>query len=105
LERHFCAGCGSAGAELKAVHIPSELIAKYDAGWGASLLGDKAHSVIFDNSKIKRLVPKFNPKISFSEGSREIVGWYDANPQHKVVNEETNRLQDRIIAAFQAIKA
>jgi nucleoside-diphosphate-sugar epimerase len=94
-----------ADAELKAVHIPSDVIAKYDERWGASLLGDKAHSVIFDNSKIRRLVPGFNPQIPFSEGSREIVAWYDANPQFKVVGDETNRLHDQIIADFQAIKA
>ena len=94
-----------AGAELKAVHIPSDAIAKYDERWGASLLGDKAHSVIFDNSKIRRLVPRFNPQISFWEGSREIVAWYDANPQFGVVDEETNRMHDRIIADFHAIKA
>jgi nucleoside-diphosphate-sugar epimerase len=94
-----------AGAELKAVHIPSDAIAKYDERWGASLLGDKAHSVIFDNSKIRRLVPGFNPQIPFSKGSREIVAWYDANPQFGVVDEETNRMHDRIIADFQAIKA
>ena len=94
-----------AGAELKAVHIPSDAIAKYDERWGASLLGDKAHSVIFDNSKIRRLVPGFNPQIPFSKGSREIVAWYDANPQFRVVDEETNRMHDRIIADFQAIKA
>ena len=95
----------AAGTEPKAVHIPSDMIAKYDERWGASLLGDKAHSVIFDNSKIKRLVSVFNPQIPFSEGSREVIAWYDANPQFKVVDGETNRLHDRILADFEAIKA
>jgi nucleoside-diphosphate-sugar epimerase len=94
-----------AGAELNTVHIPSDLIAKYDERWGASLLGDKAHSVIFDNSKIKRLVPAFDPKIPFSEGSREIIAWYDANPQFEAVDDSTNRLHDQIIADFRAIQA
>jgi len=94
----------AAGLELKVVHIPSGVIANYDASWGASLLGDKAHSVIFDNSKIRRLVPAFDPQIPFSEGSHEIVAWYDANPQFKVVDDQTNHLHDRIIADFQKIK-
>ena len=49
----------AAGVEPKLVHVPSDVIARYDPEWGAGLLGDKAHSVIFDNSKIKRFVPDF----------------------------------------------
>ena len=47
----------AAGAEAHIVHVPSKLIAAYDADWGAGLLGDKAHSMVFDNGKIKRVVP------------------------------------------------
>jgi hypothetical protein len=39
--------------------VPSDLIAAFDPEQGASLLGDKAHSMVFDNSKIRRLVPDF----------------------------------------------
>jgi nucleoside-diphosphate-sugar epimerase len=94
----------SAGAELQAVHVPSERIAQFDPAWGASLLGDKAHSVIFDNSKIRRLVPEFNPQITFEQGSREIIAWYDSDPSRKVIDENTNLLQDRIIADMGAAK-
>ena len=55
----------AAGVEPQLVHVPSELIARYDPEWGASLLGDKAHSVIFDNRKIRQLVPQFLPAIPF----------------------------------------
>ena len=54
--------------EPRLVHVPSELIAAYDPVWGASLLGDKAHSMVFDNSKIRRLVPDFRPSIPFWRG-------------------------------------
>ena len=50
---------GAAGTTANIVHIPSDVIAAYDEGWGASLLGDKTHSMVFDNSKIKRTVPDF----------------------------------------------
>jgi nucleoside-diphosphate-sugar epimerase len=49
------------------VHIPSDVIAKYDSELGAGLLGDKSHSMIFDNSKIKQLVPEFDCKIPFEQ--------------------------------------
>ncbi|HXF60993.1 MAG TPA: SDR family oxidoreductase [Caldilineaceae bacterium] len=89
-------------AEPKLVHVPSELIAAYDPAWGAGLLGDKAHSVIFDNSKIKRLAPDFTCTIPFAQGAREVMAWYDADPARQVVDERIDRLMDTIIEAYQA---
>jgi nucleoside-diphosphate-sugar epimerase len=90
----------AAGVEARLVHVPSELIAAYNPDWGASLLGDKAHSMIFDNSKIRRLVPEFNPVIPFWQGAQEIIAWYDADPSRRVVDPESDRLQDRLIDAI-----
>lgn len=87
----------AAGVEPRLVHVPSELIAAYDPVWGASLLGDKAHSMIFDNSKIRRLVPDFNPVIPFWQGAREIVAWYNADPSRRVINPALDALQDKLI--------
>jgi nucleoside-diphosphate-sugar epimerase len=92
----------AAHAQYHPVHIPSDLIAAYDADWGASLLGDKTNSMIFDNSKIKRLVPGFAAENPFSRGAEEIIAWYDADPARQVVDDEFDRLTDRIIAAFQS---
>jgi nucleoside-diphosphate-sugar epimerase len=90
-------------AELHLVHVPSEVIAAFDPDWGAGLLGDKAHSVIFDNSKIKHLVPDFAATIPFSQGAEEVMAWFDADPARQVVEPETNDLLDRIIAASESI--
>jgi nucleoside-diphosphate-sugar epimerase len=92
----------AAGAELHPIHIPSDLITAYDARWGASLLGDKANSMVFDNTKIKRLVPDFVATIPFSQGAEEIMAWYDVDPSRQVVDAELDRLMDRIIAAYEA---
>lgn len=89
----------AAGCTAEIVHAPSDLIAHFDAGWGDSLLGDKTHCMTFDNSKIRRAVPDFDPSIPFSEGARQIVAWYDANPRHKKVDPEFDAILDRIIAA------
>ena len=91
----------AAGVEAKLVHVPSEVIARYDSEWGDGLLGDKAHSMIFDNTKIRRLVPEFNPKISFAEGARQIVAWYQADPVRQVVDAEFDALNDLIIKDYQ----
>lgn len=93
----------AAGVEPNIVHIPSDFLARFSADWGASLLGDKAHSVIFDNSKIKRAVPDFVAAIPFSQGAREIMAWYDADPARQKVNAEIDQRMDDIIAAYERV--
>ncbi|MDM7925838.1 MAG: SDR family oxidoreductase [bacterium] len=92
----------AAGAEPKITHIPSELIAAYFPDWGDSLLGDKTHSMIFDNSKIRRLVPDFNPSIPFARGAEEILAWYDGDPKRRQSDPDYERTLDRMIAAYEA---
>ena len=79
------------------VHVPSEIIARYDCEIGAGLLGDKAHSMIFDNSKIRKLVPDFNPIIPFSQGVKEIVEWHLKNTMSQKPDERINNFMDKII--------
>jgi nucleoside-diphosphate-sugar epimerase len=93
----------AAGATPQLVHIPSDVINAYDPQWGAGLLGDKAHSMIFDNSKIKRVVPDFAATIPFARGAEEIVAWYDADPARQLVDEQLNQTMDRILAAWESI--
>lgn len=94
----------AAGTTAHIVHVPSEWIALWDADWGAGLLGDKAHSMIFDNSKIKRVVPDFAATIPFARGAEEIMAWYDAEPARQVVDEGLNRVMDEIIAACESVR-
>ncbi|MCJ7568982.1 MAG: SDR family oxidoreductase [Anaerolineales bacterium] len=92
----------AAGVEPDLVHIPSDFIAAFDPEWGASLLGDKAHSKIFDNTKIKRTVPEFNPIIPFPQGAVEIMAYYDADPSHQVIDRNQDEMMDRIIAVYES---
>jgi nucleoside-diphosphate-sugar epimerase len=86
------------GVEPQIVHVPSDVIAALDPEVGAGLLGDKAHSVIFDNTKIKRTVPGFVASIPFSRGAEEIAAWFDADPARQVVDREVDDLMDRLVA-------
>lgn len=92
----------AAGTTAQKVHVPSELIAAFDPQWGAGLLGDKAHSMVFDNAKIKRAVPEYRAVIPFARGAEEIMAWYDADPARQVVDEALDRLMDEIVQASQA---
>jgi len=88
----------AAGTEAEIVHVPSEIIHSYDSEWGESLLGDKTHSMIFDNTKIKRFVPDFAAKIPFSQGAEEIITWYDADPARKNIDEGLDQTMSQIIS-------
>ena len=90
------------GVQPRLVHVPSELIAAYDADIGAGLLGDKSNSMIFDNSKIKRLAPGFACTIPFSWGAREIAEWFAADPARQVVDDELDALFEQIITAYES---
>lgn len=90
------------GVEAKIVHVPSEVIARFDENVGPGLVGDKQHSVVFDNAKIKRYVPGFKATIPFWEGMRRSVAWTEANPEAKKQTDAgTNELVDRLIAAVE----
>ena len=91
------------GVEPRLAHIPADLIAAFDKEIGAAVLGDKSNSMIFDNSKIKRLAPGFACTIPFSRGAQEIVDWYEADPARQVIDPRFDALIDRLIAACDAI--
>lgn len=91
------------GTPAELVHVPSELINAFDPLHGAGLLGDKSHSMIFDNSKIKRLAPGFACTIPFSWGAHEIVAWHEADPARQQVDPYVDALMDRAITAYRSI--
>lgn len=90
----------AAGVQATLVHAPSSVIAKHHPGWGAGLLGDKAHSVVFDNQKVKRFVPGFAATIPFRKGAEEIVSFYAENPDFQPVNPEVDALMDELASRF-----
>ena len=81
------------------VHIASDTIAAAAPELGPSLLGDKSHSVVFDNGKVKALVPEFTCTVPFALGARQILHWFDANPDRQIVNEGLDATFDQLIAA------
>jgi nucleoside-diphosphate-sugar epimerase len=88
------------GVELKAVYIPSIVMADYNKKIGETLLGDKMHSMIFDNSKIKSVVPNFNCSVSFEEGVKEIISFYKSHPEFQKVDKEFDAIFDQMIADY-----
>ena len=90
----------AAGVEAKIVHVPSDAIAAVDAGWGAGLLGDKAHSMVFDNAKVRSVAPGFRPERTFEQGAREIVAWHDGDPARCQVDARMDAIMDELVERF-----
>ena len=88
-------------AEPKFVHIASDFIAACLPDMLGSLHGDKAHSVVMDNTKIKRFVPDYVATTRFRDGVRRSVTWFDADPARQVVDHEAEAAYDCLIAAYQ----
>ena len=88
------------GAPADIVHVPSAAIASADPQWGASLLGDKAHSLVFDNSKLRSVVPGYRAVIPFEQGAREIVDWYDADPDRQQVDTRLDAIMDKLVQVY-----
>jgi len=89
----------AAGTRADIVHVPSDAIAALDADWGASLLGDKSHSMVFDNAKLRAVVPGYRPAISFDQGAREIVAWFDEDPARQQADPRVDAAMDKLIAS------
>lgn len=80
------------------VHVTSDKIARLDEEYVGSLIGDKATSVIFDNSKIKRFVPDFKATTTFAEGIRGTIEWFEADRSRQIVNPDTVKFIETLIA-------
>jgi nucleoside-diphosphate-sugar epimerase len=89
------------GTNPNVIHIPSDLIARYNPHALGSLVGDKANSVVFDNSKIKRFVPDYGCVVNWAEGVRRSLAWFEAHPEYQTIDHEMNMVWDRIITAYE----
>lgn len=91
---------------LHAVHVASEFLdAVSDEDYRGSLLGDKANTVVFDNAKLKRLVPDFVATIRLDQGVKEVVAHILANPQLQTEDPEFDAWCDKVITALDAAAA
>ena len=97
----YTAIAAALGKPLHAVHVSSEFLAQcggpYD--FTGSLIGDKANSVVFDNTKLKRLVPGFCAQFRFDQGIRETIRHILSHPECQNEDPEFDEWCDRVIAA------
>ncbi|MBB6672023.1 SDR family oxidoreductase [Cohnella nanjingensis] len=89
------------GVKLQAVHVASEFLdACSTEDYRGGLLGDKANTVVFDNAKLKRLVPDFVATTRLDQGIRETIAYILAHPEHQTEDPEFDRWCDKVIEAL-----
>ena len=88
------------GVSADIVHVPSDVIAAADPEWGAGLLGDKSHSLVFDNAKLRSVVPGYRAVIPFEHGAREIVAWYGEDPARQRTDARVDAVMDKLIETY-----
>lgn len=91
----------AAGVEPKLVHIPSDFIGACLPDRLGGLLGDKAASAVFDNSKIKNFVPEFRATTPLASGIRKTLAWFDADPSRRQIDAEADAALDALIDAYE----
>lgn len=90
------------GVELRACYVSSAFIAaSAPESWDlrGALLGDKSNSVVFDNTKLKRLVPDYTAAVRFDQGVRMAVDYVLSHPECQREDAAFDRWCDRVIAA------
>ncbi len=88
------------GVALNAIYVPSDFLDKcsnYD--FAGSLLGDKANTVVFDNSKLKRLVPDFTATVRVDQGIKNTVNYVLSHPECQKEDPDFDAFCDRVVAA------
>jgi nucleoside-diphosphate-sugar epimerase len=88
------------GVPLKAVHVSSDFL--HEAGpynFRGSLTGDKANSAVFDNAKLKRLVPGFTAIVRFDQGVRKALDYILSHKECQKEDPDFDAWCDRILAA------
>jgi nucleoside-diphosphate-sugar epimerase len=90
----------AAGVAADLVHVPADALAAADPEALGGLFGDKIHSLVFDNAKIRSLVPDFTAPTPFSSGVRQSLAWFDADPARQLIDDEANTRWDRVIDVY-----
>jgi nucleoside-diphosphate-sugar epimerase len=91
----------AAGVDPQLIHIPSDFIGACLPDALNGLVGDKAVSVVFDNSKIKRFVPDYCATTPFWRGIRRTLSWFDAAPARKQIDDAANAAWDKLIDGYE----
>ncbi|MGO4537849.1 SDR family oxidoreductase [Paenibacillus sp. 2TAB19] len=91
------------GVKLNAVHVSSAFLdACSNEDFRGGLLGDKANTVVFDNAKLKRLVPEFVATTRLDQGIKRTIEYILEHPEYQKEDPEFDVWCDKVIGALDA---
>lgn len=93
------------GTEAHIVHVPADLICQLYPEFTGPLKGDKIHTALFDNTKIKRLVPEFICSTPFRLGIEGSLSYLESHPEVAVVDEDLNQKLDAVLESYKRVWA
>jgi len=85
------------GKEVNLFHMSSQALMTAAPQMCMHLYYEKSFCGAFDNSKIRRDIPDFRPRISLAQGMRDLLAWYEA--EAAVVDPVKDALEDRLFEA------
>jgi len=85
------------GCEVNLVHVPMDFLGRVEPAMHDGLKGDKMYSLVLDNGKIKSAVPGYRAAVTFLEGMRRCLTWYEQNPQAAAAGLEASAKVDRVL--------
>lgn len=91
------------GVEPKLVHVPTDTLVRYHPDWAGPLLGDKAWSVLFDNSKVMSVAGEWTCQVSLEEGLRRAAEHVKKRLEAFQPDAERHALLDRIAEEQEAL--
>ncbi len=92
------------GKPVHKYHVTTDFLSACDPEYTGTLGGDKAHSVVFDNTKVKTLVPDYRAAIPFSEGAARCVRYLQNTPAAQIPDPAFEQFCERVISAQEAAK-
>lgn len=95
---------GALGVKPDVTHIPTDILTAAAPGYIGPMYGDKSNPVIFDNSKVKRLVPDFIVTTPFSVGAKLSVDYILSHPECRTPDPEFDAWCDEMTGAFEKLK-
>ncbi len=90
---------GFIGVRANPVHVATDFILQHAPRLSSDLMGDKIHTLLFDNSKLKLFVPDFSATTSYAQGVRESLDYLFSRPELQILDDEYTAMYDAVFAA------
>ena len=98
---------GALGVEARIVHVPSEdiMAGAPDWFWSELIIGDLSHSAVFDNSKIRRYVPDYAPRLTFHATAADLIRWRAEHSEQARPAADVDAIMDRLVGGHHTARA